>query len=281
MDNNDSIRVLHIVSGDLWAGAEVQFYTLAKALRNIESMQLDVILLNHGTLEQKLRSKGINVVVHDESEYNGFQILQKLVSSIRKARPDIVHTHRIKENILGSIAALTTGSPALRTAHGAPEHSFGWTQLLKKSFVFIDWFCGRFLQKKTIAVSEDLAKILQRSFPANRITVIENGIDIDAFNNLAYDASTSRNNTSIDLKIGLVGRLVPVKRIDIFIMVAQYMMLNRPDISCSFHIFGDGPMLEDLQRLSNELHTENIVHFEGHRDDIHWQLKNLDYLLMP
>ena len=35
VEKTHPIRVLHIASGDLWAGAEVQLYTLAKALEKI------------------------------------------------------------------------------------------------------------------------------------------------------------------------------------------------------------------------------------------------------
>jgi len=51
MDGND-IKILHIASGDLWAGAEAQLFTLASHLKTLDNTSIYVILLNHGTLEK-------------------------------------------------------------------------------------------------------------------------------------------------------------------------------------------------------------------------------------
>ena len=127
---------MHVASGDLWAGAEVQLYTLAKTLHSQTDAIVSVVLFNHGTLEHKLRVAGIHVVVIDESALNGIQILLRLVRNIREQRPDVIHTHRIKENILGSIAAiLCCNIPSLRTVHGAPEHNPAWWQFHKRLII--------------------------------------------------------------------------------------------------------------------------------------------------
>lgn len=95
-------NVLHIASGDLWAGAEVQMFTLARALQNDLNIRVNVVLLNHGKLEHELRMAGIRTIVLDESKFNSVRILCQLVRTIRELRPDVIHTHRLKENILGS-----------------------------------------------------------------------------------------------------------------------------------------------------------------------------------
>ena len=77
LDKTHPIRVLHIASGDLWAGAEVQLFTLAKALKNNTNTIVDIVLFNHGTLEQKLLSCDINVIVLDESKLNSLAILRR------------------------------------------------------------------------------------------------------------------------------------------------------------------------------------------------------------
>ena len=48
---------MHIVSGDLWAGAEVQLFTLATALQKLPEVALCIVLLNHGRLEEELRKQ--------------------------------------------------------------------------------------------------------------------------------------------------------------------------------------------------------------------------------
>jgi len=272
-----NIHVLHIVSGDLWAGAEVQLFTLAKALHEQPATRVSVVILNHGMLEQKLKQAGIEVIVLDESKLNGFQILYQLIVLIRNLRPDVIHTHRNKENILGSIAARLSGNiPTLRTAHGASEHRPAWYQIPKRMVLFMDWFCGRYLQKSIIAVSEDLAGILAKDYPSDKINVIQNGID-------EKQTGQSVDNEKIKsdhLKIGIIGRLVPVKRVDLFIRTAHKLLDERPELNPSFHIFGDGPLRDELEALNQQFATHAQIHFEGHSHSIHEQLESLDALLM-
>ena len=285
MNKTRTINVLHIASGDLWAGAEVQLFTLAKTLNNQQAINVNVVLLNHGTLESQLLKNGINVTVLDESKLNGFQILRQLISTIRKIKPDVIHTHRVKENILGSISALFSNRPTLRTAHGAPEHKPAWFHIPKRLILFMDWFCGRFLQKKIIAVSEDLAEILQKNFPADKIKVIENGIDLALLTSTAATVKLGPVQSDIEpnastFRIGIAGRLVPVKRVDIFIKTAAKLLNTHPELNVSFHIFGDGPLHTELAALNQKLNTEKAIHFEGHCENMQQELADLDILLI-
>jgi len=274
-------KVLHIASGDLWAGAEVQLHTLSRSLHCDIGIPISVVLLNHGRLEEKLREAGIKVIIINEAELNDLQILLMLIRTIRDQSPDVVHTHRVKENILGSIAAFLAGRiPSLRTAHGAPEHRPSWRQVPKRLINTLDWFCGRFIQKKIIAVSEDLANILEKDYPESHIHVIENGIQIDsACNHNTEDRPTGSTGENV-FKIAFAGRLVPVKRVDICIETARYTHDHHPDLLTSFHIFGDGPIRDELESLSQKLDTDSYVHFEGHCDDLGRKLHGMDMLLM-
>ena len=174
IDKTRPIRLLHIASGDLWAGAEVQLFTLAKALKNNTNTIVEIILLNHGILEEKLLSSGFNVIVLDETKLNSLIILWKIIRIIRKIEPDVIHTHRIKENILGCLAARLTGNiPTLRTSHGASEHTPSRRNLPKHIIRWLNFICGRYLQRAIIAVSEDLAEKLKTDFPSKKIHVIE------------------------------------------------------------------------------------------------------------
>ena len=78
MNTESFIRVTHIASGDLWAGVEVQLYTLVKSLNRLPEIQSSVILLNHGTLEQKLKELGIEVQILDETKLSGWKIYRRL-----------------------------------------------------------------------------------------------------------------------------------------------------------------------------------------------------------
>jgi len=279
--NDTPITILHIASGDLWAGAEVQLYTLVRALHHSPGVSVRVILLNHGVLEEKLHEEGVDVLVLTETSLSSLQILLRIKRSISEQRPDVIHTHRLKENILGSIAGyLAGGVPSMRTAHGAPEHPPSWRQLPKLITRSLDRLAGKYIQRKIIAVSGDLAVLLRQTFPSRKIHVIENGIDLNSLYNHAVESTSAADTKPDTLRIGLAGRLAPIKRVDLFIKTARYIQDNHPDIKAEFYIFGDGPLRSELEILSQELHTDAIIHFEGHCKDISEKLQGMDILIM-
>ena len=281
MVETGKIKILHIASGDLWAGAEAQLFTLATSLRDISDVTVAAALLNYGTLEKKLRDAGIEVTVLDESELNGFEILRQLAKIIREFQPDVVHTHRSKENILGTMAALLcSNTPSLRTVHGASEHHPPWLHIFKRLIALMDWLCGRYLQARIIAVSADLAEILQRDFPVEKIMVIENGIDVAALARSDEQRETDDAASGHRIRIGIAGRLVPVKRVDLFIKAAAELRQTHPEFDTSFHIFGDGPLRSELAALCREHDTGNVIRFEGHCESMPERLAALDILLI-
>src|SRR5215469_16545383 len=89
-----AVRVLHIASGDLWAGAEVQAFTLISHLARLPETEIAAVLMNDETLSDKLRSIGISTYVLDERNTHSIGIFVRLRRVLRSWQPDVVHTHR-------------------------------------------------------------------------------------------------------------------------------------------------------------------------------------------
>ena len=281
MNDKRPLHVLQIAPGDLWAGAEVQLYNLAVALHNRTDCKVSVILLNHSTLEKQLKRAGIGVKVIDENTCNSLEILRSLIRLTRELQPDLVHTHRTKINIFGSIAAYLSGNiPSVKTSHGSQEHPPSFLQFSKRLIFFVEWFCGRFLQKKVIAVSENLAGILETDYPPGKIHVIENGIDSEPLACLRDKTPSRSCDKQCTYNIGTAGRLVPIKRFDVFIEFAHLFKQRYPDIDIRFRIFGDGPLRDELEALNTRLGPNDIVVFEGHCENMPQRLLELDALIM-
>lgn len=270
------LKAVHVISGDRWAGAEVQAFTLLSQLKT--QLDLHVILMNEGELADRCRSAGIALTVLDENSLSAWRLFKSLIHELKQLRPDVVHTHRQKENILGSLANLLTHrARCLRTAHGAPEFTPTGKQRLQ---AWLDNFCGAYLQDGIIAVSNDLRTKLAGAFPGRKLCVIPNGIDPNEVNaNLVTpDFKRSKPNA---VHIGLVGRLEPVKRGDIFLGMAATLLTEKPDIPWSFHVFGDGSQEATLRQLANELSIDAKCHFHGHRKDIRSCIAGLSAVVMP
>jgi glycosyltransferase involved in cell wall biosynthesis len=130
-----------------------------------------------------------------------------------------------------------------------------------------------------VAVSSDLATALAKHSPRGRIVVIENGVDIEALR-AQVGSSRSAIGRSDVTRIGIVGRLVPVKRVDLFLEMAQCLLKVEPTRNWKFEVFGDGPERERLEALCNRLELGRHVTFHGHREDIAKGMSGLDVLVM-
>jgi len=272
------MKIIQIASGDLWAGAEVQLYHLASKLTLVENLELLVILLNEGQLANELRENNINLLVLDESKLSSWLIFREIYRQARIFKPDLIHTHRFKENILGGIVARLCGSKSVRTMHGASEIArsiFDYRRLLING---LDQFTGRWLQHQVIAVSEELKQKLLAQYPESHLSIIENSIDIDHIENNAEKIVDFQVDKQ-QFNICFVGRFVPVKRTDLFIDIAKTTLKNNPNAKIHFYLFGDGPLLAERQQQIKDAGLQESITLVGFVNNIAPYLKQMDMLI--
>jgi L-malate glycosyltransferase len=240
------------------------------------------VVMNEGRLAAELRAVGIRVVVTNEGKLGPLRIWLRLRRLLKSWRPDVIHTHRQKESILSMLANRACGNvPLVRTMHGADERTgaAGWRKVRHAMVMKLDRWCGRVSQQRVIAVSRDLGVRLARDFPADRIVLIENGVAAEAVR-AARGLAEFRTAEPDSTHIGIVGRLVPVKRVDIYLETAAYLRRKCPQHPWRFHIFGDGPGRSDLEALSERLGVSDVITFHGHRPDIATCIGGLDALVI-
>jgi glycosyltransferase involved in cell wall biosynthesis len=68
----------------------------------------------------------------------------------------------------------------------------------------------------------------------------------------------------------LVGRLVPVKQVDVFLKVVQRVRQTHPGVRA--RVVGDGPLRDDLERQARELGLDDAVVFTGQCDHVEREL---------
>jgi len=273
------MRIIHLASGDLWAGAEVQLFHLAKRLYQNDNVELLVVLLNHGQLEDQLRAQGINVEVIDESIFSGFIIFKKLSVTVGEYNPDIIHTHRLKENVMGGLVALLKRKISVRTVHGANEFSSAPFSFRRLVFEGLDKLSGYFLQKKIIAVSAEMYKSLSKSYPESKLEIIENSVDLD------YIEFRSMEPCHVDMDdkcfhIVFIGRFVSVKRTDIFYDIAKSMSSRDHSKIFQFHMIGDGPLSLEIEKRIEVDKLNDVIHLHGFVSNTAPLLKKMDLLII-
>lgn len=237
----EPLRVLHVFSGDLWAGAEVMICHLLETLRDQPGVTLMALALNEGRLTERLRAAGIDTVVVPESGRSFPVLCWEAIRACRGRRIEVVHAHRYKENLLAWIVAVALKVQVrLSTMHGMPE-MYGPAQRIRARVkVWLNLALLRRGFSMVVAVSHEIDHTLRgrHAFPASRVEVIHNGIPLPEIPGLD-DGQGVREERGKKVIIGTIGRCVPVKGFDLFIEIAE-RVCQRMD-QAVFVLVGEGP----------------------------------------
>jgi L-malate glycosyltransferase len=251
--------ICHIISGDLWAGAEVMAFHLLKSIAGFPELKIIAIILNEGRLASEIGNLGLEVHLVDEKINSFPQLFLKMLKLLKNRPIDIIHTHRYKENILSFLLSIVLRRPKrIATLHGMPEfqkNSFtahGFVNRLN-SFLLSRYFHA------TVPVSHEMRNTLEsrHGFKADSIKVIHNGIPVPE--------KPRQRSEKTDFTIGSSGRLFPVKDFRLFIEIA--CLLRKKD-TIRFRLAGDGIEREMLASFVKERRLEDIFEMPGHIDDV-------------
>ena len=284
MNTPTSLRICHVASGDLWGGAEVQLALLLRVLNTFADLRVSAILFNKGKLLSELQRNGIPVSVYDEQRVMGFSLLRSLRRHFDEWRPDIVHTHRYKENLLGGLAAKSAcGAVVVQTIHGLDERLRGWPRLKMAIYSQMNKAVTRAIADGIVCVSQDIAEQTTRMFPKITSAKIPNGIDLRTVRpTVARDAK--RKELGIGDETFLIGtacRLMPVKGIEYLLQAVQFLSQRVGSERLKLFIAGDGPLRSELQALACRLGIERCTMFLGGRDDVYDLMSACDVYALP
>jgi len=284
MRQNRQLRICHVASGDLWAGAEVQMVGLLEQLRAFPDLAVSAVLLNKGKLLDELFARGIPVTLFDETQLSSLELLKVFYSHFKRQGFDTLHTHGYKENVLAGIAAKLASVPhAVHTVHGLQERMRGWERTKLGAYAWMNRRVARWAAQGVVGVSEEITAVMKRALPRNPVVCIHNGIDVKKVRP-TVNCRQKRQQIGIPgnaLVIGAVGRLVPVKGIDYLLRAICALRRELGEIPLRLVIVGDGPLRSALEKLARELTIDQQTLFLGTRDDVYDLINLLDIYALP
>ena len=189
---------------------------------------------------------------------------------IRKADIDIIHAHNYEGALIGFLAKLVTGKPLLYNAVNTmidelPGYRFFRPEWIAISIArFLDYFIPRAADHIT-AVSRELAAFLEtKGIPADRITIVPAGVNLEMF--LGKDPSAVRRRYGIGSRplVVYTGTLDHFQRIDYLLMSVREIASSLPEMVLMVVSNIVVPAhLEKYRALARELGIEDRVVFLG------------------
>ena len=213
-----------------------------------------------------------------------------LVGLLFRVRPDVIHTHTAKAGTLGRLSAAIFNLMRRRRHRAVVVHTFhghvldGYFSALMSAIIrTIERVLAR-LSDAIVAISpEQRADLADRYHiaPATKVEVIRLGLDLSSL--LAVDDGSPALRVAFGLAddqvvIGFVGRLVPVKNVDLLIRAFAAMAHGAP--SSVLLIAGDGPLQPELVTLAGELGQADRVKFVGWQGDLPALYRTIDILAL-
>jgi len=273
------LRVVHVIGGGEFGGAERHLLNLFKAV-DPQAVKITVCCLFAAPFAEMAAQAGLPALAVPMRHKLDLRVLDEMAHYFRIIEADLVHTHGVRANLLGRIAARQAGKKTVATVHSLLEHDYpGFFSRLANSLAEK---LTRGMTDHFITVSEGLKKALvQKGTAAERVTVVHNGLDLEGLA-LVRTPGLWRSRlgcgTGTPL-VGIVARLHPVKGHRCFLQAAREVLAVRPEVK--FAVAGGGAEREALELLARRLGIADRVVFTGFVEEIWSLMAGLDLLVIP
>lgn len=205
----------------------------------------------------------------------------RLARLLKHLRADLVHTHVTTPQIhLQSQAILRFAHlPWIWTLRGLyrsrGEDASHWPQALQA----LEQAPAAALTAVSRAALEEALAL--RTLPSHKALVISNGIDLSEYSPSLGPGPQLREKWGIPrdaLVFGTAGRLIPVKRMDLFIEAAAVLIGN--GIQAHFVIAGDGSLRDELAETIRARAIADHIHLAGYQEDMKAFFRALDVFVL-
>ncbi|MEI6509486.1 MAG: glycosyltransferase family 4 protein [bacterium] len=272
-------KVLQVIGGGEIAGSKHQFLELCREQRR-QNHEVRIVCFLEGELSQEARQKGIPLSVLPMANIFDFRVVRLLRRLISSGNFQVVHTHGVRANFIGRLAAHVTSAKIVTTIYSYPKEDYK-NPLKRWFYPPIDRWTTPWAHR-LIAVSEGLKERLVESgvAPAERFRVVHCSIDI---------ASTRPSRTSEEMRreleipahapaAGMLARLVQVKNPFLLLDAAGIIAQEMPEAKVLF--IGDGPFLDPLKKAVEDRRLGGAILFPGFRKDPLNVVEALDVIVL-
>lgn len=276
------IKVLHVIGGGEFGGAEQYLITL---LRNMDRQDFHIVVacLFGAPLAGRLAAEGFPHRVFPMAGKLDLKVIFRLSDYIKENCFDIVHTHGVRANLVGRLAARKAGiKNIVTTIHSNLEYDYP-----RKLDLYVNKISEKLtlpLTKHFITVSEDLAGYVCEKYGISkrRVSVIYNGLELNKYFFSEAKRAQIRKQFKIadnETLLAVISRLHPVKGHSILFYAFEQLVRDFPFLKLL--IVGTGPEKKRLEEQARELGIAGNVIFAGFRKDIPEVLTAVDIVVQP
>ena len=275
-------RVLNVVPTLMCGGTENQFMTLTRMLDRVRFDVEFACLRRWGGFVDELVARNIPLTEYPVSTFRSLAAVAqqaRLTRHIRRRRIQIVHAYNFYGNVFATPPARLVAPVVIASIRDrAPYLTTMQKRVQRYACQFAD----------CILVNADAVRdwLIGDGYPASKIAVICNGVDLTRFDNLPSPLNLRRELGLPDDApiVGVVSRLTRLKGLEQFLEAAAIVRSRVPTVH--FLVVGEtNPMdrqyLRSLQEYAARCGVAEHVTFTGLRSDVPAVLASLTISVMP
>lgn len=283
-----TVRVLHVVNGEHYAGAERVQDLLAQRLGAF-GFKVGFACLKPREFPWMRQSKQAPLYVLPMANRFDLRAVWTLVRIVRRQGYGLIHAHTVRSAMVAAMASVLTGVPMVQHVHSptSRDTTHRWRNRLN---ALIERACLR-RASALIAVSESLGRHVRRlGISGHRVFVVPNGVPAQQPRNCPdFRVSESgtgpfaaRDAAKSTWTLGTVALMRPRKGIEVLLQAVA--MLAGQGLPVRLRAVGgfETPEYEgQVKGTAAELGVAGLVDWTGFTQDVDRELAQMDLLVLP
>jgi glycosyltransferase involved in cell wall biosynthesis len=268
------MRIAHIITRLILGGAQENTLLTCEGL--LREYGDDVLLVTgpplgpEGSLLDRAVANKVPLMIvpslrrsiHPWRDYVSYRELKR---TLRRFKPDVVHTHSAKGGVLGRAAAWKLGVPVIvHGVHGAPFYPYQNAVVREFYRACERWAAGRC--HAFVSVADAMTDLMVNAgvAPRDKFTTIYSGMETEPFLHANEQRLRVRRELGYreeHIVVGKIARLFHLKGHDDVISAAETVVRSHPTVR--FLFVGDGVLREQLQRRIGNSGLADYFQFTG------------------
>jgi len=277
-------RIVHVVYSFSIGGLENVIVQLINRLPADKFEHVVLSLTTISDFKDRITQPGVQFIELNKAPGHAIPLYPKIFKLLRQLKPDVLHTCNLAALELVPLGWLARIPLRIHAEHGWDAHDPNGTnpryikvRKLYKPFV-----------SHYITVSEDLDHYLATAIgvPAERRTLIANGVDTDLFRPADHSRVAVEGcpfQPGQHWLFGTVGRLQTVKNQPFLARAFVRLLKEHPEAAERMRliIIGEGPLRAEVERILEAANATQYAWLPGPRNDIPEILRMLDCFVLP
>ncbi|HEX3727795.1 MAG TPA: glycosyltransferase [Pirellulales bacterium] len=267
------VKVLHVINGDLFAGAERVQDLLALGLGEF-GYEPGFACLKPGRFKAQRRAQDAPLVDVPMRFKGDLSPAVRLARLIRREGYELLHTHSPRGAIVGRFASAWTGVPMVHHLHSpaGAEYKQAWRNRLN---AFVER-ASLTSVGAAIAVSESVAQYARsHDLAADRIVVVHNGVPVPG-------PLPARAVPGPSWTLGVAALFRPRKGLEVLVEALSILRSQGLDVRLrALGSFSDGRYEDHVKSEVARLQVGDAIEWLGFTSDVIGQMRNLDLFILP